>query len=96
VHEFDGTEAEMVARVNVKERSRGNLRDLYYSWDAIVNRAALNTTLRVGDVIGSGTVGTDCILEHGDECWLEVGGVVELDVDGLGLLRSTVARTRRG
>jgi 2-keto-4-pentenoate hydratase/2-oxohepta-3-ene-1,7-dioic acid hydratase in catechol pathway len=46
VHEFDGTEAEMGARVNGKERSRGNLRDLYYSWDAIVNRAALNTTLR--------------------------------------------------
>ena len=32
--EFDGSEGEMVARVNGEERSRGNLRDLYHSWDA--------------------------------------------------------------
>jgi 2-keto-4-pentenoate hydratase/2-oxohepta-3-ene-1,7-dioic acid hydratase in catechol pathway len=92
--ELDGTEAEMVARVNGEERSRGNLRDLYYSWDAIVERASLNTVLRPGDVIGSGTVGTGCILEHGDGRWLQVGDVVELEVEGIGVLRNTVAPLR--
>src|SRR5437763_11875055 len=58
--EFDGSSAAMVARVNGEERSRGDLRDLYHSWDAILDRAALNTRLRPGDVIGSGTVGTGC------------------------------------
>jgi fumarylacetoacetate (FAA) hydrolase len=96
VDEFDGSEAEMVARVNGEERSRGNLRDLHHSWEAIVARAALNTTLRVGDVIGSGTVGTGCILEHGDDRWLEVGDVVELEVEGLGVLRNSVAPPRTG
>jgi fumarylacetoacetate (FAA) hydrolase len=92
--ELDGSEAEMVARVNGEERSRGNLRDLYYSWDAIVARASLNTELRPGDVIGSGTVGTGCILEHGDGRWLQVGDVVELEVEGIGVLRNTVAPPR--
>jgi fumarylacetoacetate (FAA) hydrolase len=80
----------MVARVNGEERSRGNLRDLYYAWDAIVDRASLNTELRPGDVIGSGTVGTGCILEHGDGRWLQIGDVVELEVEGIGVLRNTV------
>jgi len=91
VDEFAGGEAEMVARVNGEERSRGNLRDLYHGWDAILERAALNTRLRPGDVLGSGTVGTGCILEANDGRWLQVGDVVELEVEGIGVLRNTVA-----
>ena len=81
---------EMVARVNDEERSRGNLGDMYHSWEAILEHAARNTVLRPGDVIGSGTVGTGCILEHGDERWLQPGDVVELEVDGIGVLRNTI------
>src|SRR5213594_1584017 len=46
---------EMVARVNGEERSRGNLGDMYHSWDAIVAHASRNTELRPGDILGSGT-----------------------------------------
>src|SRR3954452_21308488 len=52
--EFDGGEGEMIARVNGEERSRGNLRDMYHRWDALLAQAARNTILRPGDVIGSG------------------------------------------
>ena len=89
--EFDGSEAEMVARVNGEERSRGNLRDLHHGWDALLAQAARNTQLRPGDLIGSGTVGTGCILEHGDGRWLQRGDVVELEVKGIGVLRNPVA-----
>src|SRR5215213_7801405 len=78
---------EMVARVNGEERSRGNLGDMYHSWEAIVARASENTQLVAGDVIGSGTVGTGCILEHGDNRWLRPGDEVELEVEGIGVLR---------
>ena len=88
--EFDGSEAEMVARVNGEERSRGNLGDLHFSWDEIVAHAARNTRLLPGEVLGSGTVGTGCILEHGDGRWLQPGDVVELEVEGIGILRNTV------
>jgi fumarylacetoacetate (FAA) hydrolase len=88
--EFDAREAVMVARVNGEERSRGNLRDMHHSWDKIVAHAARNTRLLPGDVLGSGTVGTGCILELGDERWLQSRDVVELEVVGLGVLRNTV------
>jgi fumarylacetoacetate (FAA) hydrolase len=81
---------EMVARVNGEERSRGNLGDMHHSWEAIVAHAARNTRLLPGDVLGSGTVGTGCILEHGDGRWLRPGDVVELEVEGIGVLRNRV------
>jgi fumarylacetoacetate (FAA) hydrolase len=88
--EFNGTSGTMTARVNGEERSRGNLRDMFHSWDAIVAHAARNTHLLPGDVLGSGTVGTGCILELGDGRWLERGDVVELEVEGIGVLRNRV------
>jgi fumarylacetoacetate (FAA) hydrolase len=91
VDELDGSEGEMVARVNGEERSRGNMRDMFHKWDAIVAQAARNTTLRPGDLIGSGTVGSGCILEHDDGRWLQRGDVVELEIEGIGVLRNTIA-----
>jgi len=88
--EFDGSSGTMVARVNGEERSRGDLGSMFFSWDRIVSRAALNTRLMPGDVLGSGTVGTGCILELGDGRWLRPGDVVELEVEGIGVLRNTV------
>jgi len=88
--EFDGSQGVMTARVNGEERSRGNLADLYYPWPAILDQAARNTVLRPGDVIGSGTVGTGCILEHDDGRWLQPGDVVELEVEGIGVLRNSI------
>jgi 2-keto-4-pentenoate hydratase/2-oxohepta-3-ene-1,7-dioic acid hydratase in catechol pathway len=52
--------------------------------------------VETGDVIGSGTCGTGCILElslvHGVDQypWLKPGDVVELSVERLGTLRNTV------
>ena len=89
--EFDGTSGAMIARVNGEERSRGELGSMFHHWDALVAQAARNTVLRPGDIIGSGTVGNGCILEHGDGRWLRRGDVVELEIEGIGVLRNTVA-----
>jgi fumarylacetoacetate (FAA) hydrolase len=88
--EFDGSSGTMVARVNGEERSRGDLGDMYHSWEAIRTQAARNTELYPGDVLGSGTVGTGCILELGDGRWLRPGDVVELEVEGIGVLKNTI------
>jgi fumarylacetoacetate (FAA) hydrolase len=82
---------EMVARVNGEERSRGNLGDMHWSWNDLVAHAGRNTRLQAGDVLGSGTVGTGCILEHADGRWLRSGDVVELEIEGIGVLRNAVA-----
>jgi fumarylacetoacetate (FAA) hydrolase len=81
---------EMLARVNGEERSRGNLGDIHWPWHELAAHAARNTRLLAGDVLGSGTVGTGCILEHGDGRWLRPGDVVELEVEGIGVLRNVV------
>lgn len=84
---------EMIARVNGREYSRGNLADMYYSWGEIVAHASRDATLYPGDVIGSGTVGGGCILELTPEAvggWLEPDDVVELEVAGLGTLRNRI------
>jgi fumarylacetoacetate (FAA) hydrolase len=89
--EFDGSSGTMIARVNGEERSRGDLGSMYHPWEALMAQAARSTVLRPGDIIGSGTVGGGCILEHGDGRWLRSGDVVELEIEGIGVLRNTVA-----
>ena len=83
---------EMVARVNGKEFSRGNWKDMHWSFGEIIARASDSTMLYPGDVIGSGTVGTGCLLEltKFQGPWLNHGDVVELEVERIGILRNTV------
>ncbi len=49
-------------------------------------------TILPGDVIGSGTVGTGCLLEltRGQGPWLQPGDVVELEIERLGCTRNQV------
>ncbi|MEN9937425.1 MAG: hypothetical protein RLZZ387_4004 [Chloroflexota bacterium] len=82
----------MTASVNGVERSRGNLRDIYYTFAQMIARASQDANLYPGDVLGSGTVGTGCLLEltAGEGPWLEPGDEVELSITGLGTLRNRV------
>lgn len=83
----------MLARVNGVELSRGNLKDLYWSFGEIIARASQCSMLYPGDVIGSGTVGTGCLLEltKTKGPWLKIGDVIELEVEGIGILRNVIA-----
>lgn len=83
---------EMIARVNGEERSRGNWKDLYWSFGQMIERASDGVMLMPGDVIGSGTVGTGCLLEvtKGQGPWLQAGDTVELEIERLGTLRNVI------
>lgn len=87
-----GYDLQMTARVNGRELSSGNVKDLYYSFGEMIERASAGTTLYPGEVIGSGTVGTGCILELGTDVhrWLEPGDEVELEIEGLGVLKNKI------
>ncbi|MFB7139459.1 fumarylacetoacetate hydrolase family protein [Gottfriedia sp. NPDC056225] len=84
----------MTASVNGNVISCGNFTSIYYSIPELIAHASKNVKLYPGDVIGSGTVGTGCILELGEEKhrWLEDGDEVELSITGLGTLRNTVRK----
>jgi fumarylacetoacetate (FAA) hydrolase len=83
---------EMMARINGAPRSRANFGDMHWSFGDILARASLNVELQPGDVIGSGTVGTGCLLEltRAEGPWLEAGDVVELEIEHIGVLRNQV------
>jgi len=82
----------MRARLNGIERSKGNWRDIHFSFGEMLARASADVDLLPGDVIGSGTVGTGCLLEltRGEGPWLQPGDVVELEIEGIGVLTNTV------
>jgi fumarylacetoacetate (FAA) hydrolase len=83
----------MLARVNGRTLSQGNAGSMYWTWPQLLAHASRDTVLRPGDVIGSGTVGTGCILELTPEAvggWLQPGDVVELEIERLGMLRNRV------
>lgn len=86
---------EMSARLNGRELSRGNVASLYHSIPRLIAQASRDTELFPGDLIGTGTVGSGCILDLGVEKtggWLKAGDVVELEVERIGVLRTRIAR----
>ena len=98
-HYRDGRlQLEMTARVNGKEYSRGNAGSMHWTWPQLLAHASRDTELRPGDVIGSGTVGTGCILELTPEKvggWLQPGDVVELEIERIGKLVNRVIENPR-
>ena len=83
----------MTCRVNGKLISDGNTNDLYHSFGDMIERASMNTRLLPGEYIGSGTVGTGCILELRPENtggWIQKGDVVTLEVERLGILENKI------
>lgn len=86
----------MTARVNGVEISRGNFKDIFWSFGEIIARASDTCKLQAGDVIGSGTVGTGCLLEltKTQGPWLNAGDVVELEIEKIGNLKNTIGRKK--
>jgi fumarylacetoacetate (FAA) hydrolase len=91
--QHNGYDLEMSANVNGVEISRGTWADAQFSFGQMVERASADVRLRPGDLIGSGTVGTGCLLEVKDERfgrWLEPGDTVALTVERLGTLTTPI------
>jgi 2-keto-4-pentenoate hydratase/2-oxohepta-3-ene-1,7-dioic acid hydratase in catechol pathway len=91
---------ELEAVVNGRRIGGGNLDSAYFTWSQVLARASENTVLRRGDVIGSGTVGTGCLIElrqmglRAEHPWLAAGDVVELRGGVLGELTNPIVNSR--
>ena len=91
---------EMTCVINGKDVSKGNVKDMTWTFAQIVERASYGVTLKPGDVIGSGTCGTGCFLElngskvYDPAWWLTTGDVVVCAIDGLGSLSNTVVEEK--
>ena len=83
----------MTCHVNDKLISDGNTNDLYHSFPTMIERASMNANLVAGDYLGSGTVGTGCILElrpENTDGWIHKGDVVRMEVERLGVLENKI------
>jgi len=88
--------------VNGTPVSDGNLADMNWTFAELVERASYGADIFPGDIIASGTVGSGCFLEHNvsgklndsnyTEQWLQEGDTVEMDIEGLGKLVTTIVR----
>jgi 2-keto-4-pentenoate hydratase/2-oxohepta-3-ene-1,7-dioic acid hydratase in catechol pathway len=80
----------MIARINGEEWSRGISGDMQHSFEDILAHISSSETLHAGEFIGSGTVGGGCGIELGRR--LSPGDVIELEVEGIGVLRNRIVR----
>ena len=91
---------EMTCSLNGKLLSKGNLKDMAWSFEKIIERVSYGATIYPGDIIGSGTVGTGCLLEINGtnklkssdftEVWLKENDVVEMEIEKLGKITNKI------
>ena len=77
----------------VVEVSKGSWSVARYSFGEMLARASADVHVRPGDILGSGTLGTGCLLEVKDATlgrWLEPGDLVTLTGDRLGRLETPI------
>jgi fumarylacetoacetate (FAA) hydrolase len=82
----------MTASINGTQVSDGNARDMHWDFAELIAHASQAVPLRAGEVFGSGTVGSGCLLELGPDVhrWLAPGDVVELEIERIGVLRNRI------
>lgn len=87
----DPSKLRMQARVNGEVRCDSCSEGMLYSFEELISYISRDETIDAGEIIGSGTVGNGCELEHGR--WLNDGDVVELEIEKIGTLRNTVCQS---
>ena len=86
--EVNASNLHMTARINGEVWSDNNSGTAYWTWPQIIEFASMEETLYPGDFLGSGTVEGGCGVELNR--WIQPGDVIELEVEGIGILRNRV------
>jgi len=89
----DPYDLSMIARVNDETWCEGSSSTMHWRFPDLLAHISQGETLYPGEIIGSGTVGWGCGFEHGR--FLAHGDVVELEVEGIGVLRNRILREDR-
>ncbi|MGC8506272.1 MAG: fumarylacetoacetate hydrolase family protein [Thermoplasmata archaeon] len=78
---------------NGKVFSMNNLNTIHWNVEALIERASMDSWLRRGDVIMTGTVGHGCLFENGpgEDGWLQAGEEIEISSDAIGKLTNRIS-----
>ncbi|MGW2559206.1 fumarylacetoacetate hydrolase family protein [Streptomyces sp. NPDC001514] len=82
-------QASLVTTVNGVEKQRAKLDDLLFGVDRLIEFISTFMPLRPGDIIATGTPGGVAAASN-PPTWLVPGDLVEIAIDGIGVLRNTV------
>lgn len=88
--EIDAGNMRMIARINGEIWSEGNMRDMHFKFPRLIAYLSKDDPIYPGEFIGSGTVGFGSGMENNK--WLKPGDLVEMEVEGIGILRNRVER----
>jgi 2-keto-4-pentenoate hydratase/2-oxohepta-3-ene-1,7-dioic acid hydratase in catechol pathway len=88
--EFDAADATMRVRVNGEVWGEDTSAHMHHSFGDMIAYASQSLTLHPGEVLGSGTAAGGSGLEL--DRWLKEGDVVELEIEGIGVLRNRIGR----
>ena len=90
--------------VNGELLSEGNAKNMNWTFAEIIERASYGVELFPGDIIGSGTVGTGCLLEINGtnkrknanyiEKWLKDGDEIKMNVERLGSITNKIIKSK--
>ena len=92
-NELDPYDCTMIARINCEEWSRGHSSTIHWTFEDLIAHTSRSETLYPGEFFGSGTVGGGCGLEL--ERYLSDGDIMELEVEGIGILRNRIIREKQ-
>jgi len=93
VDEVDGGNLKMSVRVNGETRGEDNSGSMHHKFADMIAYASMAQTIHPGEVFGSGTAAGGAGIEV--DRYLEEGDVVELEIEGIGILRNTVGKKGR-
>jgi 2-keto-4-pentenoate hydratase/2-oxohepta-3-ene-1,7-dioic acid hydratase in catechol pathway len=86
--ELDGTNVRMTVRVNGEVWGEDSSASMHHRFADLIAYASQAQTLYPGEVFGSGTAAGGSGLEL--DRWIQPGDVVELEVEGIGVLRNPI------
>jgi 2-keto-4-pentenoate hydratase/2-oxohepta-3-ene-1,7-dioic acid hydratase in catechol pathway len=86
--ELDPSTLRLTARIDGEVWAEGSLGGARWTFPQMIAHVSQGEDVWPGDIYGSGTFGGGCGLDLGRFLW--PGAVVELEADGIGVLRNTV------
>jgi 2-keto-4-pentenoate hydratase/2-oxohepta-3-ene-1,7-dioic acid hydratase in catechol pathway len=88
--ELDASDAAMRVRINGELWGEDTSAHMHHTFADMIAYASRSQTLYPGDVLGSGTAAGGSGLEL--DRWLAPGDVVELEIEGIGVLRNRIGQ----
>jgi 2-keto-4-pentenoate hydratase/2-oxohepta-3-ene-1,7-dioic acid hydratase in catechol pathway len=88
--ELDGTNVRMIVRVNGEVWGEDSSASMHHRFADLIAYASQAQTVYPGEVFGSGTAAGGSGLEL--DRWIQPGDIVELEVEGIGVLRNPIGQ----